>query len=509
MLKILLVDDNRTALSYFANLISWETYGFELSATAVDGEAALIEFQRLRPEVVITDVQMPVMDGIELTRQINLIAPETVVVFLSSYEEFSYIRSAMNLNVYAYILKHETKEPDLAKKLLEIREMLQKRRREARYISEGNLSCLINEGTPVSPAASRLPFQYFPGCYQLAVIFQDHPLPVMERIFHLKSVIIRQGDLKSFFYQYREVEAALELEADSLLLLMRPLENFTDFLYEVREDFSHKYDHSLSIIVLAENVSIVECVKQYTEKRELLSHKYFYGPSSILYGDMLRSCSARTGAKASKELLSRKLSGSGTEEICREMDRLYRSAILEQNYDTMENMLEMYTEALLPYHRKLLDPSGHRLFEVYDEHSLFSWYDIPSAFTWLKDRYGTLARLRYENDRHQYSELTQKTILCVYQNYQNCDLSAEDIARDLNTNVNKLNLLLKKELSSTVWQLMIKIRMEKARDLLDHTDLKIAEISQKTGYRTISHFSSVFKKYYGISPQEYRKKEQP
>ena len=75
--------------------------------------------------------------------------------------------------------------------------------------------------------------------------------------------------------------------------------------------------------------------------------------------------------------------------------------------------------------------------------------------------------------------------------------------------MNKLNLLLKKELSSTVWQLMIKIRMEKARDLFDHTDLKIAEISQKTGYRAISHFSSVFKKYYGISPQEYRKKEQP
>lgn len=115
MIRIMLVDDNRVALEYFSTLVNWEKLGYELVCTAIDGASALILFQKYHPEVIITDVQMPNMDGISLTREVMKIAPDTVMVFLSSYAEFSYIQSAMRFGVVDYILKHEMKAPELTK----------------------------------------------------------------------------------------------------------------------------------------------------------------------------------------------------------------------------------------------------------------------------------------------------------------------------------------------------------------------------------------------------------
>ena len=90
MIRVLLADDNTVSLEYFSTLIDWEHYGFQVVSTAVDGEEALYEFHRLRPEVVITDIKMPTMTGIELAERIHETSPQTVVLFLSSYSEFTY-----------------------------------------------------------------------------------------------------------------------------------------------------------------------------------------------------------------------------------------------------------------------------------------------------------------------------------------------------------------------------------------------------------------------------------
>ena len=72
-------------------------------------------------------------------------------------------------------------------------------------------------------------------------------------------------------------------------------------------------------------------------------------------------------------------------------------------------------------------------------------------------------------------------------------------------NINKLNAQLKREAGETIWKLIIKVRMEKAAELLDSKEYKISEVSELVGYRTVSHFSNVFKKFFGISPQDYRR----
>lgn len=117
MIKTLLADDNKITIEYLEKMIDWEKHGFEIIATAADGIEAWDQFLKNMPDVVITDVKMPGLNGIELTKKIKEYSPDTVIVFISSYEEFSYVHSALNLGVHDYILKHETRTKVIYEKL--------------------------------------------------------------------------------------------------------------------------------------------------------------------------------------------------------------------------------------------------------------------------------------------------------------------------------------------------------------------------------------------------------
>ena len=117
MYRVMLADDNKFALEYFSQLVDWKKQGFELVNMSIDGVEAWNNFCHYEPDVVITDVEMPGIDGIELTEKIRAFRPETIIVFLSSYDEFDYARAAIDLNVKDYILKQELDAASLEKKL--------------------------------------------------------------------------------------------------------------------------------------------------------------------------------------------------------------------------------------------------------------------------------------------------------------------------------------------------------------------------------------------------------
>ena len=128
MYKVMLADDNKFALAHFVNMIKWEDFGFTLVSSAIDGIEAWEEFCKYSPDLVITDVQMPGLSGIELAGKIKEKSQDTVVIFLSSYDEFDYARSAIDLNVREYILKQELDRALLEKKLREIKEDMDKKK---------------------------------------------------------------------------------------------------------------------------------------------------------------------------------------------------------------------------------------------------------------------------------------------------------------------------------------------------------------------------------------------
>ena len=108
-IKVFLVEDERIVREGLRDMIPWEQYGFVFAGEAQDGEVALPMVRRIRPDILITDIKMPFMDGLSLSRLVNRELPDTRIIILSGYDDFEYAQQAIELQVDQYLLKPITK----------------------------------------------------------------------------------------------------------------------------------------------------------------------------------------------------------------------------------------------------------------------------------------------------------------------------------------------------------------------------------------------------------------
>ena len=119
MLKAILVDDEQLSIHMMENLIEWDRYGVRIAATAADGMEALEKFREHVPNIVITDIKMPNMDGIEFIRRVREISADAEIIFISAYADFSFVKEAIALGCSNYLLK-PVDEVELEKTLQKI-----------------------------------------------------------------------------------------------------------------------------------------------------------------------------------------------------------------------------------------------------------------------------------------------------------------------------------------------------------------------------------------------------
>lgn len=124
MYKIMIVDDEMLVRIGVKSLINWQELGFEIVAEASNGQNAYEKYVALKPDIVITDIKMPKQDGIWLAKKIKENNPNTEIIFLTCYDDFSFAKEAIRLKVADYILKAEMEEEELKKILLEKKKKL-------------------------------------------------------------------------------------------------------------------------------------------------------------------------------------------------------------------------------------------------------------------------------------------------------------------------------------------------------------------------------------------------
>lgn len=495
MISVILADDNKFALKHFAGLVDWEKFGFQLVATAVDGIEAWNKFCRLSPDVVITDVQMPGIDGIELVRRIRERKSETVVIFLSSYDEFDYARSAIDLSVQEYILKQELDKKTFERKLTEIGEFLRKRTEKTRKMAIGHLTTFFH--APMEEVDPSFCQEIFPVPFLFFVVEQDRIPEVLRR---------RSGyETQEADYRVLMAEAPKELPRVKYLLhvepyrwigFVEPAEDAEHAGEETVQYFSKKTGGTFSLLLFPEAMTVYESRKMYEKMKFFSEQRYFEGTNVVMYAEMYEE--QKNAVDVCTDEFAEAMQKNEIETALRALDQIFRPIMRQYDFAGFENALDAVLEQMEDAVEK-----RYGEFLLYEE-GVQDLLSVRRIVRWLKGQTTEILELK---GKEQYfkSDAMDRAVRFIYQEYANSLLSVEDIAQKAELSVNRLNDLFKKEQGETVGRFLTRVRMEKAKELLERGE-KIPDVVRDAGYASASYFSKVFRKMYDVSPQEYRRR---
>lgn len=153
-MKVLLVDDEPMVVDSLLNLISWEDNGFEVVGSAHDGTKALQQYHAKLPELMIVDIRMPGMDGLELMRAVASVNPAVKFIVMSAYKDFEYAQQAIELGVSSYVVKHTLDAQKLLEELAKVRDVWKEEGKARQYLLQNQIKSLVTKGKPIGGGES-------------------------------------------------------------------------------------------------------------------------------------------------------------------------------------------------------------------------------------------------------------------------------------------------------------------------------------------------------------------
>lgn len=494
MIKILLVDDDFLVRTFLSQLTDWESHGYTLVGTAQDGEEALEMVQQHQPDIIITDISMPVMDGIELIRQLKQRYPEGRVIALSCHDDFEYVKEAMRLGADEYVLKNLLTENSLLKVLESIRKTIEAPSDKLVFHNsdqerEHYLKLLNGEDIIEEHDSS------FVVSAAMAIDISDY-------LKHIAKMSLEQQ--KKFHTSFTQIcKEACENQIpvrcihvrEKHYALLMDLHTISS-VYEWQQQIQR---NAAAIVRYAERYLAVN-IKIGTSKAANIQNKpqvywleavdalneQFYAHQSIFYGWQISACGKEL-PKAAQEF---------KEQIVKWVEQRDSGTIRR-----------MWSKALAEFQAEHTQTSLVQEW-VYQIDCMVgvSPNDSPDFFEQLDGL--ELRYLTFQEelliDTAQFSNPVRQTIHYLQKNYQR-NISLNEAAEEVHLNAAYLSHVFRKETGVTFSEYLLSCRINKAKALLIQTNEKVKEVGFQSGFNDYRNFCKMFKKITGMPPQNYRK----
>lgn len=530
--RVLLVDDEEDVIHVMQKKVNWENLGFSVIGYAKNGVQALEIAEEEMPDVVITDIKMPYMDGLELSRRLRKEFPDLRILLFTGFDEFEYAKEAVHLEVSEYILK-PISSIELTKTLTELKKNMDEERsarQNVRMLQEFYMESLpvIQSNFYIMLIEGRIPedsFDKYRADYQVAESLGGYCFC----IFHVSSHHIPEGMhpsvLQLSVWKYITDEMKQKWDADfftyrgdiAMLVRMPSAEDVTRLTDDCNR-IVRSAGRVLGAVVTAGIGGPVEDLKDlqtsYLGAREAVSYRVLYGT-----GRAINIREAAPEEKANYEISSEgdfhqffTAIRMGKKDVVTEasdavIDKIIRlSSTVKQYRMEVSNLLaalyrfargnEISMEEILTQSGLTEDPFL-QLIEL-DAESLREW--LKGTALSMMD---AMSRLRSSNSL-SYVEGAKNY---VRDHYSEADLSLESVCKALGVSESYFSSIFKKETGEAFVSFLTGYRMEKAKDLLLLTNDKNYIIGKKVGYEDPNYFSYVFKKAFGVSPSRFRQKQ--
>lgn len=491
MLKAVVFDDEFIVLKGLRELIDWTSHGIELAGTATDGLSALEMFKALRPDIVMTDIRMPGMDGLELIERIRAEAPETMCIVFSGYNEFDYVKRAINLGVIDYLEKPINiakiqegiqKAVDRIGEMNEVSELKTKWRQG--LLEKATLELLLRgaEALPEWEAQFGPDAGLATGITVLACAEEGF---VPAERDGLRAVQIRQGTEKlvALFHLggLGGAEAAEGWEEE--LAGWRGAAIGSGRTYASLGDAPYSYKEAL---------------------RALRYGRYLEGTGWIRFEDLGQTSGIDPALSEAEEELLFDMRLGDKDAVLRKLDVVterFRRQKLEPDVAEVE-LLRLLLQGL-----EVAKETGGNPAEltesVYGARSELRGMETQSEMAeWMRRRMAQVMDWIVGVRQTSKHAAIEKAVAYIEAHYGR-DLTQQEVADYVQMNPTYFSLLFKEQMGISYIKHLTKVRMEKAKALLAE-GLPIQDISEKVGYYHARHFSEVFKKTTGMTPGQYR-----
>lgn len=530
MYTLLIADDEPLIRNGVKKIIDWESLGFSEIYLAEDGEEALDIVRSHKVDLVLTDIVMPFMDGLELSRILSEEFPEIHVVILTGHEDFEYAQQSVNLGVKNYILKPVGAET-LYKKMSEICKKLNIENEQKQYIS--NMRRQLKQSIPAlraqmlhrivcSPNANLnrylesgkgLEVDLTKGPFAAAVIDVDlsETAPEDYDCYIFACENIAQECLGNGHYIFADGSNRIVVVFRCCILV----EDYHEVVYLTMSVVQKAIWNTIKIKTTCSVGSIVassqELNASYMDARRAMDCKYSLGSNNV-YDITDLDYLEKTfyyPVKETKKLIS-SIKFKGEEEIAAAVKEIVTAVSMARNLSGA-NLKMIYIDVITSLLRELSD-----LKEVSEKiwNDGFNFYKIIDHMVGpeeMEDKLLHFSREIYQEINYVRSNSSMQIISKVKEfvdkNYKNPELSLGMAAEHVSVSTGYLSGLFKKETGINFVKYLTDLRMEKSMELLKKTDMKSYEIAYETGFANSHYFSVSFKKYTGMSPSDFRMKE--
>ncbi|MDE6386969.1 MAG: response regulator [Lachnospiraceae bacterium] len=535
MLKVFLVEDESIVREGLRDNIPWQQWGYQFIGEASDGEMALPLIQKLKPDVLLTDIKMPFMDGLSLSRIVHQEFPDMKIIIISGYDDFEYARQAIAVGVEQYLLKPITRAT-LQKVLEELKTKIETEREQRNYqekyqnetrayeqFSRTNFFVKVFEGRmavqDIYEEAAKLSLKINAPCYNLLMFTLTEKRAEENGGFESEGFARKREELLRYFVRYPEhlvfrwnvntygvlIKGSPEQMKD---LTVRCLENLERICKPAEEDF----EWYAAVGEPVERLSMLaEC---YGKVNHLFAYRFLTPSVHIFTSEvadnyMPLESSGKIGdidyAKVEPELIKDFLQQGSHDEIAEFVDSWLLSLQEALKSRLFQNYLVFHVHFVVMAYVESIGYDKKQFLELLGEDQIQEVnLGIEELSQYICRILEKAIELRNQESDNQGRKALKKALEYIEENYTQETLSLNTVAGEVGVSANYFSAIFSQAMDVTFVEYVTQKRMERAKKLLRQTEKHSGDIALEVGYKDPHYFSFVFKKTQGCTPREYR-----
>lgn len=502
MKKIMIVEDDVMYRYALRTVINWEEHGFTIEEEAINGQDAINKLSVKEPDILITDISMPELDGIGLIKHVKQHYPHIKIIVLSSYDDYKFVRDALLLGAEDYILKLELEEDKLVGLLSKIKNEVEK---EYYIKSIGMENLLIKDmitGQSVENLSVRLnkaKKDFYPG------VFMNIECDNLSSDDEYEMALLFHNILNSKIHDYI---LGLDNNKCYILIDIRRIKSESK-IHSYLEEISYYLIKELHIVGINCQIGISDIFYDISKltfhcKQAVIALQYsFYEKDKkiFFYSDNLISNKNQKLDTLLNDLKESTLCGD-VHKVEIAMNNIFEFICkykLAKN-DLKKVLLDLY----ILYHNIMRELHQEHISKSHVVELLINEeiHDVSALKEEYQYYYSQLCKRI--NNQKKYSLGVHSTIEYIDENYKLSNLTVDKIAQSLDITPNYLSNIFKKETGVKITEYLNNLKINEAKRLLRTSNKKVYEIADDVGFNNVTYFCTLFKRKIGVTVKEYR-----